>query len=77
MPAASDADFILSAWGGMCPEEEGPCAASDSLRMLEPPTLAFSAKGKICYLQAPEVVLPLPPGTRPTLLSWLVPALGS
>ena len=61
----------------MCPEEEGPCAASDSLRMLEPPTLAFSAKGKICYLQAPEVVLPLPPGTRPTLLSWLVPALGS
>ena len=23
MPAASDADFILSAWGGMCPEEEG------------------------------------------------------
>lgn len=71
VPAASDAACILPGWGGMCPEE-GPCAASDSLRMLEPPTLASSAKGKICHLQAPEVVLPLPQGTRPTLLSWLV-----
>ena len=76
MPAASDADFILSAWGGLCPEE-GPCAASDSLGTLELPTLAFSAEGQICHLQASEVVLPLPPGTRPTLLLWLGPALGS
>lgn len=71
MPAASDAGCILPGWGGVCPEE-GPCAASDSLRMLEPPTLAFSAKGKIGHLQAPEVVLPLPQGTRAALLPWLV-----
>ena len=78
MPTASDSEFTLSVCGRMCPEHEGPCPASNILRILEPPAHMFSAKGKICHLQATEVVLPLPLGARLTLLSWLsCHALGS
>lgn len=60
-------DSSVSTWG--MGTDQGPFPALNIFRRLKPPAHMFSTKGRASYLQAIEIVLPLPLRARLTPLS--------